>query len=242
MSRPVALVLLAVLPYILAAPDEARAAPRPAVVELFTSEGCSSCPPADALLAELALEPQVLALAFHVGYWDRLGWPDRFALALADARQTRYVQTLALPSAFTPQVVIDGQLSFIGSDRRRIEPELRAARAGIGIALAWQADELTIDLAPAAIATVDVARNADVLLLALRSEAQTKIARGENGGRTLREVDIVRAAVAIGTCSGAAQRYSYRGSTLPADADAVAVLVQQAGQRSILGAARIARP
>src|SRR5271154_3831101 len=92
----------------------------PAVVELFTSQGCSSCPPADALLGELSQTPNVIALAFHVDYWDSIGWRDQFAIPNAVERQRRYVESLGLSSAFTPQVVVDGRGSFVGSDKRRI--------------------------------------------------------------------------------------------------------------------------
>src|SRR6202020_2054371 len=91
----------------------------PAVVELYTSQGCSSCPPADALLGVLSQMPNVLALPFHVDYWDDIGWRDHFALPMARERQRRYVETLRLSSAFTPQVV-DGRSSFVGSGRRRL--------------------------------------------------------------------------------------------------------------------------
>jgi hypothetical protein len=85
----------------------------PAVVELYTSQGCSSCPPADALLGELSQMPNVVALAFHVDYWDSIGWRDHFALPTAVERQHRYIETLGLSSAFTPQVVVDGRSSFV---------------------------------------------------------------------------------------------------------------------------------
>src|SRR5271165_4678879 len=87
---------------------------RPAVVELFTSEGCSSCPPAEAYLGELAARRDVLALAFHVGYWDDLGWRDRFGLTEAVQRQNIYAKNLQRSSAYTPQVVIDGQADYVG--------------------------------------------------------------------------------------------------------------------------------
>src|SRR5271168_5093474 len=87
----------------------ANAQPRPAVVELFTSEGCSSCPPAETFLGELAQRHDVLALAYHVDYWDDLGWRDRFGLTEAVQRQRNYAKTLRLSSVYTPQVVIDGQ-------------------------------------------------------------------------------------------------------------------------------------
>src|SRR5229473_6152848 len=97
---------------------QSRSTASSVVVELYTSQGCSSCPPADALLGELARLPNVIALAFHVDYWDSIGWRDRFAVPEAVKRQSRYVETLALSTPFTPQVVIDGRASYVGSDRR----------------------------------------------------------------------------------------------------------------------------
>src|SRR5215472_15938734 len=101
----------------LAFPKLSEAQPRPAVVELFTSEGCSSCPPADAYLGELAGRPDVLALAFHVDYWDDLGWRDRFGLSQAVERQRNYARSLRLGSVYTPQVVVDGSTDYVGSNR-----------------------------------------------------------------------------------------------------------------------------
>jgi hypothetical protein len=204
---------------------------RPTVIELYTSEGCSSCPPADKLLETLSQRTDVLALAFHVRYWDSLGWPDRFALAFADDRQSRYAHRLALPSVFTPQLVVEGERSFVGSDQGGIVPALAPARSGPVINVEAAPNQLQISVAaePAAPA-------ADVLLLALLPQTSTVIARGENGGRTLREVNVVRAAIALGGWQGGAQNYIVARSALPADATAVAVLVQQRGQGGMLGA------
>src|SRR5204863_9059983 len=105
-----------------------RADERPIVVELFTSEGCSSCPPADALLAELARRSDVLALSFHVDYWDRLGWKDPFSSRAATDRQNRYATLLALPTVYTPQIVVDGKWEAVGSDRADVERALELAR------------------------------------------------------------------------------------------------------------------
>ncbi len=227
--------VFALLPGALTAAWSAGAAPRPAVVELYTSEGCSSCPPADALLGELKGQPHVLALAFHVDYWDQLGWADRFALSSAGERQSHYAQVLHLSSVFTPQIVIDGQHSFVGSDRGGILPALRGERDGIAIRITREGDTLAIDLAPAPAQTP-----ADVLLLALVPEAQTVIGGGENGGRTLREFNIVRKTFALGSWNGTAARYTLSRALLPADATEAAVLIQQPGQRAILGAASFA--
>src|SRR5438876_198466 len=104
------------------------AAERPIVVELFTSQGCSSCPPADALLAELADRPGILALSFHVDYWDRLGWKDPFSSPAATRRQQRYADLLGLATVYTPQIVVDGKWQAVGSDRAEVERALGSAR------------------------------------------------------------------------------------------------------------------
>src|SRR5215813_538220 len=95
----------------------AQAGERPIVVELFTSEGCSSCPPADALLAELAARPDVLALSFHIDYWDRLGWKDPFSTPAATQRQQHYADLLHRANVYTPQIVVDGHWQAVGSNR-----------------------------------------------------------------------------------------------------------------------------
>jgi hypothetical protein len=215
--------------------SEVYAAPRPTVVELYTSEGCSSCPPADAFLGELRQRSDVLALAFHVDYWNELGWADRFSLPYATARQDRYAQTLKLSSPFTPQLILDGQRSFIGSDRSHILSAIGTEHDGVAITIERRDDGLRVELGAGAAQTA-----ADVVLLALVPEAQTAIGRGENRGRTLQEFNIVRASYALGSWSGSARSFTLPRSALPADATAAAVLLQQSGQRSILGAATLA--
>ncbi|RMF56620.1 MAG: DUF1223 domain-containing protein [Calditrichaeota bacterium] len=170
-----------------------------AVVELFTSEGCSSCPPAEALLAEIAQhaaaagEP-VYALAFHVDYWDYLGWKDVFADKAFSARQRRYAEVLRSPTIYTPQMVVNGETEFVGSDRR-------SARSAIQRALRREpAFRLHLTRVSAAGQTPlrvryrlsAVPKNA-VLNLALVERALVRnIARGENAGRTLHHENVVR--------------------------------------------------
>jgi hypothetical protein len=211
----------------------ALAAPRPAVIELFTSQGCSSCPPADALLGELAGRDDVIALAFHVDYWDNLGWRDRFELPLAAQRQERYVRALGLTSAFTPQVVLDGRRSFVGSDRPGITTSLDSMREGIALHAQVKDRTLVIELGSGA------PDPSDVCVVALLPRAESRIGKGENSGRTLTEFNIVRAYLHAGTWLGAPARFEVPLSSVPADATEVAVLVQHQGQGEILGAALV---
>jgi hypothetical protein len=209
-----------------------NAQPRPAVVELFTSEGCSSCPPAEAYLGELAERRDVLALAYHVGYWDDLGWRDRFALTEAVQRQSIYAKALHRSSAYTPQVVIDGQADYVGSDRASIGKSLAANRDGVAIALSVSEGKVLIDLAVQASVVAS-----DIVLVGYRRQAVSAIGRGENAGRTLTEFNIVRVIRILGQWDGKAQQFQAPVDSLPADATDVAALVQPVGQGHIIGAA-----
>jgi hypothetical protein len=208
-----------------------NAQPRPAVVELFTSEGCSSCPPAEAYLGELAERRDVLALAFHVDYWDDLGWRDRFGLTEAVQRQSMYAHTLRRSSPYTPQVVIDGQSDYVGSDRASIGKSLAANRDGVAIALSVRDGQVLIDLA----AQANVAAS-DIVLVGYRRQAVSAIGRGENAGRTLTEFNIVRVIRTLGQWDGRAQQFQARVDSFPGDATDVAALVQPVGQAPIIGA------
>ncbi len=204
----------------------------PAVVELFTSQGCSSCPPADALLGELSQNPNVVALAFHVDYWDSIGWRDRFAIPTATERQRRYVETLGLPSAFTPQVVVDGRGSFVGSDKRRILEAIREPLDTIPIRVEVAGGELTV--------TVPRSGNRagyEVNLVAYLPEAVTAVGRGENSGRTLKEFNIARQFRSLGVWNGQEAVFRAPLDSLPPEASRVAVLLQQAQQGPIAGSA-----
>jgi hypothetical protein len=207
----------------------------PAVVELFTSEGCSSCPPAEAYIGELAQRGDVLALTFHVDYWDDLGWRDRFALPAAVQRQRVYAKNLGLSSVYTPQAMVDGRQNFVGSDRSSIGKALARARNGAAIDLSFHEDELRVDLA-----AQEAAAESEVLLVAYRRSAVSPIARGENAGRTLREFNVVREFRSLGRWRGQKQQYRWPISSLPPDTTDVAVLVQGLGQAPIIGAASIA--
>jgi len=202
----------------------------PAVVELYTSQGCSSCPPADSLLGVLSQMPNVLALAFHVDYWDSIGWRDHFALPIARERQRRYVETLGLSSAFTPQVIVDGRSSFVGSDKPRILAAMAEPLITIPILIDVARGELIVTVPER-----PVQERYDVNLIAYLPEAATNVGRGENSGRTLREFNIVRQFLTLGVWNGKQSVFRAAVNSFPADATRVAVLLQRNQQGPIVG-------
>ena len=208
----------------------------PSVVELYTSQGCSSCPPADRVLGELSTLPNVIALAFHVDYWDNIGWRDHYSIPNAVERQHRYVQSLGLSSAFTPQAIVDGRSSFVGSDKRQILDAL-ADPVGQTVPVSIQvSDGMLIVGVPER----QDRKNYQVFVAAYLPQATTPVGRGENTGRTLQEFNIVRQFRSIGTWSGHAEVFRATVDSFPADASRVAVLLQRDGQGPIVGSAAIA--
>ena len=205
----------------------AQASPRPAVVELFTSQGCSSCPPAEAYLGQLSKRPGVIALAFHVTYWDDLGWRDRFALTEAVDRQTIYARNLRRSTVYTPQLIVDGL-----DDRAGMNARLAVAPDGVPIAVSVAGTRLQVE-----IATTPNSTAGDVILVSYLRHAVSPIGHGENAGRKLEEFNIVRSIANLGRWTGASAQFSVPVGSVPADATDVAVLVQEAGQKAILGAA-----
>jgi hypothetical protein len=213
-------------------PALSRAADRPVVVELFTSQGCSSCPPANAFLNELARDrADVLPLAFHVTYWDRLGWKDPFSLEAATERQDVYGHRFG-DGSYTPEIVVDGASSHVGSDRREVGSAIdRAKRQSPAASLSITQDggKLLIDIGAGT-------GNGRLLLIGFDHSHQTAIRRGENSGRTLEEANVVRSIRPIGDWQGTALRLTEK---LPEGEDA-AVVIEGADGR-ILGAARLTR-
>jgi hypothetical protein len=207
-----------------------------AVVELFTSQGCSSCPPADRVLGELSTMPNVIALAFHVDYWDSIGWRDLYSIPNAVERQRRYVQGLGLSSAFTPQAVINGHRSVVGSDEARILSTLAdTSDHVVPVSLDVSDGMLTVNLPERQVRTAY-----NVFVAAYLQQASTPVGRGENSGRTLQEFNIVRQFRSIGNWSGQAAVFRTPVNSFPGDASRVAVLVQREGQGPIAGSAAIA--
>lgn len=215
--------------------------PGVAVVELYTSEGCSSCPPADAVLGALADEaaPGVLPLALHVDYWDRLGWADPSASPAFSARQRAYAGALRESRVYTPQMIVNGTAAFVGSrgaEARRHIREALARPATARVTLDADAAGRSVEVE----ARVEGAPAGAVVHLALvRRAAEQRVPRGENRGRTLRHANVVRALHTVPLPSDGAAR-----ATLPlpdglraADVFAAA-WVQRGPVGEVLGAAR----
>jgi hypothetical protein len=204
------------------------------VVELFTSQGCSSCPPADAYLGELAKRPDVIALGFHVDYWDYIGWKDRFAVPGNTERQRAYASGLGSRYVYTPQMVVDGVDHATGSRVADVERLIAARRSAAKVPVRLtRADRRTLHVS---IGAADVDSPADVWFVTYLRRESTDVARGENRGRRLTDYNIVRHVKRIGGWDGSATAY-----TVPlgeVEGDSCAVLVQAAGQGAILGAAK----
>ena len=212
-------------------PVASFAAERPVVVELFTSQGCSSCPPANAYLNEMVKQRRdVLALAFHVTYWDRLGWKDPFSLVAATDRQAVYGRRFG-DGSYTPEIVVDGSASAVGSDRGEVGPAIENARrngqTAAAVNVSKSGEQLSIEVGAGS-------GNARVLLVGFDHEHTTAIGRGENGGRTLTEANVVRSIRIAGQWSGTALHLNER---FPEGEDVAVVLEAPDGR--IIGASRL---
>ena len=210
----------------LMAAGTAAANPTRVVLELFTSQGCSSCPPADALLGQLARRSGVTALAWHVDYWNSLGWRDPFASRWATERQRAYAAQLGA-EIFTPALVLNGATVLVGSERKAIEAAM-AAQAALPVATTINrgsnAAEISIAAAPG---WVRVQR------IIYDPEHATHVGAGENEGARLTEYRIVRSVETLAEWAGAARTLV---TALPAEGQGLSVLVQSA-DLSVIGAA-----
>lgn len=209
----------------------AQADPRPIAVELFTSQACSSCPPADAMLAELARRRDVLALGFHVSYWDGPGWKDPLSSAAATERQMAYARRFNGGQVYTPEMVVDGTRDVVGSDRAAVMAALSGARPPAAASIAFAADRHSVTIGSGA-------GKGDVLLVRFVQRRTTDIAGGENAGRTAEDANAVLSLTTLGSWDGAARRFAIGP---PARGEGLAVLVQ-ADDGRMLGAAWITAP
>ncbi|MBX7219975.1 MAG: DUF1223 domain-containing protein [Blastocatellia bacterium] len=187
-------------------------APVPVVVELFTSEGCSSCPPADSLLEQLeSSQPianvEILPLAFHVDYWNELGWVDPFASRQFTERQRAYGETMGLRSIYTPQMVVDGKNEFVGGRRSDAfaaivdASHLAKIRIDLSVPALKQNADLPVSIKLAAPTQIPAGRKFDLWLALTESKLHSNVLRGENGGRTLSHTGVVRKLWQVGQVS-----------------------------------------
>jgi len=199
----------------------------PVLVELFTSEGCSSCPPADQVLA--ALDPHAIVLGEHVDYWDHDGWRDRFSSHANTLRQESYARHFGIQGPYTPQMVVDGAIEFNGADGHRALEEVTRARdrekAAVRLSRTGAGVEITVDSAP---------HSADVLLALAQDAGETEVGGGENRGRHLKHVAILKSMRKVGSVKKGARFHQ----TVEAPADGrVIVIVQDGDMGRVYGAA-----
>lgn len=225
----------------------------PAVlVELFTSEGCSTCPPADRLLTDLDQNQpvngvQVIALSEHVDYWNRLGWKDPFSSAQFSQRQADYARALGIGDFYTPQMIVDGRTEFVGSKRgTALEAVAKAAlapKANVSLAVkTLAANSITLTVQAENLPAISRGDKADVMLAITESSLMSKVTRGENSGRDLGHSAVTRKLIKIG---------DVEGKTFNAEPGVrletfwkrqqlkVIVFVQERSSRRVLGAAAI---
>jgi hypothetical protein len=221
------------------------------VAELFTSEGCSSCPPADLVLSRLVSEPVdgtvVLGLGEHVDYWDRLGWRDPFSSPAFSLRQSEYQgQVFGTGNIYTPQLVIDGRFEAIGSDvaavRRAIAQGARTQKAVLDM-VAWSAgsDRVAVRVRVSLPSAVVIREQADVVVALAQDHLASEVASGENRGRRLTHRAVVRSMTAFGSLKAAARRFETT-ATVPVATDwkladlRIVGLLQERQSRHIVGA------
>jgi hypothetical protein len=222
----------------------ASADPR-AVVELFTSQGCSSCPPADKIIGDLARDPSVIALSMPIDYWDYLGWKDTLADSRFSARQKAYSQMRGDRDVYTPQVVVNGQAHLVGSNRAGIDDAIKTTDKAVGtmslpVTMAIHGKEIKVSVA-AATAGGGSERRAEVWICSVSKAVPIAITRGENRGREVTYHNVVRNVLKVGDWTGAAGNWTVPLENIAHDGiDAAAVYVQDGSRDKpgpMLGAA-----
>ena len=230
-----------------------RAPAIPIVVELFTSEGCSDCPPADAVLANMIATPPVegalvVGLGEHVDYWDRQGWKDRFSSAALTARQQMYGAHFRLDSVYTPQMIVDGRVQFVGSDGRTagkaIAQALATPHAVVQVAVdARNRNTIRASVNVAELPVLGRGDRADVVVAVTEDRLRSGVTAGENRGRTLTHAAVVRSMTTIGEAGSAPLHADVAiAAEWKAEALKIVAFVQERRGRAILGAAATPLP
>lgn len=234
---------------VLVSATDAPSAAKPVVVELFTSEGCSSCPPADALLmrfdqAQPIAGAQIIVLSEHVDYWNHIGWKDPYSAKFFSDRQSAYSGNFGLATVYTPQMVVGGAAQFTGSDSETAAKEIEKARSRQNVEVSIAEATLQSGEVRARIHADRLAENgksADVIVALALGHAESQVLRGENSGRHLSHAGVVQQLVKAGSVDRARGFDAEVRLKAPRPADAanlrVVAFVQQSGQKQILGAA-----
>jgi len=212
----------------------------PTVVELFTSQGCSSCPPADAIMGELKLRDDVIALTFPVDYWDYLGWKDTLASPAFSQRQRNYARSRGDRQVYTPQMVMNGRIHVVGNRNSSVERAIKtvARDDSFKITMSADGDAIRVSADINGTSTSPPYGKATLWLVLFKGAETVRIGRGENGGRTITYHNVVRQMTPIGMWEGKAMTVSLpKSQFIAAGFDGSAVLLQRDGTREIIAAA-----
>jgi len=220
----------------------ASAGERLTVVELFTSQGCPLCPTADAFLGDLTKRDDVLALGFHVGYWDYIGWADPFAKPAFTKRQENYLDRFGLPYVFTPQAIVDGQHQASGNRKKNILRHIKVAGKDQDSRIDVDLTRLSADQVRIRIPMEDAVYRgeAEIILLRFDEKKKTVVTHGENAGKTLINYNVVRIMRPVADWNGEPVDIVQRLAGLDSPGgDFCAVIIQERAQGRILGAAYV---
>jgi hypothetical protein len=198
-----------------------------AVIELFTSQGCSSCPPADALFVDLAKDPSVIALTLPVDYWDYLGWKDTLASPAFSSRQKNYALLRGDGNVYTPQAVVNGGAHVVGSDQRAVKSASASATLPIRISATESAGVVRLSVGEGTAAL----RSGTIFVLPVVRSREVAIGRGENKSRTVTYANVVRGITRVGEWAGESIRFEVPVSLARGDADGYVVLLQSDTQK-----------
>jgi hypothetical protein len=216
----------------------AHADPR-AVVELFTSQGCSSCPPADKIIGELSKDPSIIALSMPIDYWDYLGWKDTLADSRFSARQKAYSAMRGDREVYTPQVIVNGSAHVIGSDRARIESvigDTQKADGVMSVPVSMTLSGKQINVSVAASGKGPAAAHGEVWICSISKAVPISIARGENRGREITYHNVVRNLLKVGDWNGSSGSWTVPLENISREGVDAAVVYVQDGNRDKPGA------
>ena len=219
----------------------AATAPPPILVELFTSQGCSDCPPADHLLRELAARKDVVALTLPITYWDMLGWKDTLATDANTQRQKAYAKAMSRSGVYTPQIVVGGAEHVIGGHRDKVLTAIahaQAQREFVPIAIAQGSGRVTVTIAARAEGQRSTA--ATIWLMHTLSHAKVAIGGGENNTRELVYANVVREMQRFGDWDGGEKNFTIPMRAEPGKQDGIAIVLQRADYGPVIGAALVA--